>query len=576
MNYFEAKSELIHLLGCNFEVLSADEFRKRVKKAKLAWHPDKTNRDPSKTELFIRLDNAYKIYCKGPNYDPENDDLSGTSAQTDPDFDLFCHETWDETFNTEDDSDDDFVFTPSPKKNFNIPIYLEHYLRSKSNRRAGKLFLLFCELAEGVLLENYLKNAADIDTCFYFHTRTNKDIACAVAKYKNDYRVCDIKKRLRKADIKNELNIAYAVKYSQLLIACKEKMGEPKFAREGIKIPEDKTNKFNMKQFVDYAISHEITEYFELMYEYAHLALPCDRLNVTKDHEDDHSAELENAHSYLYVPDRARYAKNAIQCVTAKLYQQLKLMSNNDYLALRISEIGNQLLENNNCKLFGEAMYYFEHIIGLNKFRNVSKTILSTFCIGEPKRRYVALQGQFGSGKSTFAALFKELFNGITININVSRDRLPFYLGSAIGKRYILFDDVKGFRFVYPPALPTGYGISNLDDIRDHLDGHIDVQLEKKNQNPVSQKFPPGIITLNNYIIPKSLKERILTFKFSNNNLYTVHRPKITVESLVIALIMHDLVIADSYVIDHISTMTTKWKTQHASACDCLKVSEPL
>ncbi|GBL80241.1 hypothetical protein AVEN_177397-1, partial [Araneus ventricosus] len=84
-----------------------------------------------------------------------------------------------------------------------------------------------------------------------------------------------------------------------------------------------------------------------------------------------------------------------------------------------------------------------------------------------------------------------------------------FYLCQAIGKRFILFDGVKG-RSLGSENLPSGPGFANLDDLRDHIDGHVEVQLEKKNMQPISQVFPCEIITCNDYHIHQSLKERIV------------------------------------------------------------------
>ena len=66
--------------------------------------------------------------------------------------------------------------------------------------------------------------------------------------------------------------------------------------------------------------------------------------------------------------------------------------------------------------------------------------------------------------------------------------------------------------------LPLGLGVSNLDNLRDHLDGHVPVNLERKHQNKNAQVFPPGLITMNEYKIPQTLRVRCKQIiEFRNN-----------------------------------------------------------
>ncbi|GBN69655.1 Large T antigen [Araneus ventricosus] len=96
----------------------------------------------------------------------------------------------------------------------------------------------------------------------------------------------------------------------------------------------------------------------------------------------------------------------------------------------------------------------------------------------------------------------------VYLYVNIDKQRLPFCLGQAIGKRFALFDDVKG-RPEEGSELTQGWGFYNIDDLRHHIDGRVDVQLKKKNQQPVSQVSSSGIITCNDYVVPESVKQRV-------------------------------------------------------------------
>ena len=147
--------------------------------------------------------------------------------------------------------------------------------------------------------------------------------------------------------------------------------------------------------------------------------------------------------------------------------------------------------------------------------------------------------------------------------------RQPFYLGSAIGKRFVLFDDVKGYRTKHA-KLPTGNGISNLDDLREHLDGKIEVQLEKKNQNPVNQVFPQGIITMNEYEIPNSLKLRLKVIKFPPSAIFSLHRFPITMDTIFIAMAMDNLIPCDADFISYAVRKKDHWLLKHKELCNCM------
>ncbi|KAG8190045.1 hypothetical protein JTE90_023017, partial [Oedothorax gibbosus] len=109
---------------------------------------------------------------------------------------------------------------------------------------------------------------------------------------------------------------------------------------------------------------------------------------------------------------------------------------------------------------------------------------------GEPKKRYTALTGEYNCGKTSIGFAFLKLFSGVSINCNIDFGRIGFFLGESIGQRFVLFDDA------------SSKGMKNLDELRDHLDGRIQVQLEKNcYEEPIMQTFPAGIITSNHELL---------------------------------------------------------------------------
>ncbi|GIY04957.1 hypothetical protein CDAR_565071 [Caerostris darwini] len=159
--------------------------------------------------------------------------------------------------------------------------------------------------------------------------------------------------------------------------------------------------------------------------------------------------------------------------------------------------------------------------------------ILESFNCGEPKQQYTALIGDFNYGKTSLAYSFLSLFTGTSINCNLEYGRIGFFLGESINQRFVLFDDV------------SNKGFKNLDELRDHLDGRVPVLLEKKNMQPLLQKFPAGIIT-SNLPLPGNLRVRVREFKLENFDLKG-HEYQMDCNVLFIVLVMWNLILAESF-----------------------------
>ncbi|AFU25611.2 large T antigen [Alphapolyomavirus apaniscus] len=143
-------------------------------------------------------------------------------------------------------------------------------------------------------------------------------------------------------------------------------------------------------------------------------------------------------------------------------------------------------------------------------FENIDDVVLKILQLiveNVPKKRNILFRGPINSGKTTFAAALLNLLGGKTLNINCPADKLAFELGCAIDQYFVIFEDVKG-QIALNKKLQPGQGVSNLDNLRDHLDGSIKVNLEKKHVNKKSQIFPPSLVTMNEYLLPETLYTR--------------------------------------------------------------------
>lgn len=565
------------LLNCNIEQLEFNELKKLIRKRHLQWHPDKNPDNPNLyRDKWISLFKSWKYYLKHvvnvsesqpstSSEEPDNDNLFSDSE-------VFSDEDMD--YNQTPYSDD-FFYT-SPTKDFKQPESHKNYYRSATNRRAGKSFIIYC-LATDL---DFLKTVYDKYNCLcdyfgIFKFYTNKSLCGALLSTLNEYRILDIKKNCKAVNLKI-FKIEYCVKFKSFIEFCVQTHGEPCY--EPCNDARGKTKKqitqvFNNNLIVSYAISHNVTNVLTLMSMYSHLAKPCIYSNAENDHLEEHSEHLENAISFNYLGDRKRAATNAVNCVIADRFQQTLHEKPWSFIERKVKEYSDKLYVIDDVENLIGSAYLYSHVI-FKKFKPLSLIIFNTFTEGRPRRRWTILKGPYKSGKTSYAAAICKFFEGVNINVNVDKNRLSFFLGNAIGRRFVLFDDVKG-RSV-DNTLTSGYGFKNLDDLRDHLDGHTEVLLEKKNQQPLEQIFPPGIITCNDYFIEPALLERVNgPIKLKPSPLFADHEMIVTPEIIFLGLVLHNIVPVEGYVMEFISKKLFDWKKTHSSTCDCLDKVRP-
>ncbi|GBN84294.1 hypothetical protein AVEN_16614-1 [Araneus ventricosus] len=370
------------------------------------WHPDK-NPDAFKEE-FIELQQAWMVF---------NKDQSGArqSQSSGFEYDSFV---WNDPPSEEEEEYNPTLFSEeffisSPEKTFAVPDELRCFFRSGSNRRDG-----------------------DVLGFIGWSTRTNEEIIVVFIHFNYERRLVDVKKDLRKTNIALA-QLFYCVKFNKF---CYERYGDLtiKYCIPEERLPtKPETSKFNLKQLVDFALSHQINGVFHLLYEYTHLGQPCDRApsEITKDHEDDHEEHCENALVFTHVSDRKRIAKNAIDSVFAHSYMILKKEKPQEYLDRHCNEIANSVLEVDDCTLFGEADFYARY--HLKKIKTVTLLIYSIPFLTENEN--LIKQPPDATSSSDSDPDFPPSPRPQTHGLRPSRGSIPRTLFSPPTSRYSIF-----------------------------------------------------------------------------------------------------------------------------------------
>lgn len=237
---------------------------------------------------------------------------------------------------------------------------------------------------------------------------------------------------------------------------------------------------------------------------------PCGRLKRKwiGGHCDDHVLQHNNAKIFIQMKDQKRVCQGAVDIVLAEARYRALTSTRNEQLMERMKEVMESVKEILHDDDDTDELICAILILGMIiPDVDCIGDILQTLVENPPKRRYFVFRGPVNSGKTTVAAAFLNLCGGTSLNINGCPDRLPFELGCAIDCFMVLFEDVMGSA-PEGSKLKSGIGVRNLDSLRDHLEGSVPVNLEKKHQNKVSQIFPPGIITMNDYILPQTIYVR--------------------------------------------------------------------
>ncbi|QLH64630.1 LT Antigen [California sea lion polyomavirus 2] len=283
---------------------------------------------------------------------------------------------------------------------------------------------------------------------------------------------------------------------------------------------EDPTNKpppgLNWVQLSEFAVQIKCEDPLLLMGIYLDFAKPlgnCTKCSarILKLHYQNHEKQHENAILFKECKSQKNACQQAVDAYMASKRLMLLESSRQDILCEKFNEMFEKMED-----VFVSSIPIIQHMAGvawlsclLPDIDDLVVQLLQYFVDNIPKRRYVCFKGPINSGKTTLAAALLNLVSGKTLNINCPSDKLNFELGCAIDQFIVVFEDVKGQIGENKNLIP-GQGMHNLDNLRDHLDGSVKVNLERKHMNKRSQIFPPGIITMNEYQIPLTLQARFV------------------------------------------------------------------
>ncbi|AKT44372.1 large T-antigen [Erythrura gouldiae polyomavirus 1] len=227
-------------------------------------------------------------------------------------------------------------------------------------------------------------------------------------------------------------------------------------------------------------------------------------------HVEAHKLHHINAKLFIQLREQKRACQGAVDTVLAERRFKTLTMTREDQFNERIDTVLASMKDMlDSVQDTNELCCAIQILNILIKDPQAIADTIRTLVKNPPKRRYFVFRGTVNTGKTTVAAAILNLLTGASLNINGNPERLQFELGCAIDQMMVLFEDVKGQpEEDYEPYLPRGMGMANLDNLRDHLEGAVPVNLERKHQNKVSQIFPPGIITMNHYKIPLTVRVR--------------------------------------------------------------------
>nr|QKX49051.1 large T antigen [Polyomavirus sp.] len=315
--------------------------------------------------------------------------------------------------------------------------------------------------------------------------------------------------------------------FMQKLIDVFTKMESVEITFSNLNVDGNLDKQFNYALLNEFACKHNISDTLLLLATYKRFSVLTDECpdcafakeNITIEqakkrklggHLDDHMEHHSNAKLFMQLREQKRACQGAVDAVLAERRYKTATMTREELFQERVetvlANIKKLLDERETTDALCCAIYLLNMLI---KEPKAISDIIITLVKNPPKRRYFVFRGAVNTGKTTVAAAILNLLTGASLNINGSAERLQFELGCAIDQMMVLFEDVKGIpEDDYEPYLPRGMGMVNLDNLRDHLEGAVPVNLERKHQNKVAQIFPPGIITMNHYKIPLTVRVR--------------------------------------------------------------------
>lgn len=387
------------------------------------------------------------------------------------------------------------ALSPVKKIRLDMPRFAKPFLRSEMNKRAGRTFFLAFLLVKLELVVTFFRDLMPKHIQSGSYKKGSDVLGYALVELHENLKAQELLTMLQeKQIIVSTPVVCEHVKDLDLSAFSKFLYGNFNLQNSDYYTAPDK-KMFNYKLFTDYAIKRKIKSPYTLTYEYSELSKDDSEFHL------EHPGHLENAKLYVKLANRFKHSSAACKVFQAYQTEMIEQFSNEQFI---VNEI-NSIIENS-LAMSDEEFYDYYARAHLTKTMYGTATCSKLLYFGFlyfqkalPRKRWIALFEENDAGASSIANAFKELFNGVNININVKDEtRRCFQLGMAIGRRYVIFDDVRG------------PGFTNLDTcMRDALDGRHKIILEPKYRDPVEQFFPPGMITTKSYMFTEVLKKRI-------------------------------------------------------------------
>ncbi|AOW44159.1 large T antigen [Polyomavirus sp.] len=301
--------------------------------------------------------------------------------------------------------------------------------------------------------------------------------------------------------------------------------------------PEEAQKNVSWKMIAEYASNIGCDDVFLLLglyLEFANEVASCKKCDekIVSDHFEYHKDHHSNAVLFVDCKNQKAICQQAVDGVLAQKRVETSQLTRKEQLERRFKNhfekmellFGARSSVDLNYYMAGVA--WFQCLFPGQDIKDLILEFLECMVDNIPKRRFWLFIGPVNTGKTTLAAALLDLCGGKSLNVNMPFDKINFELGVAIDQFLVVFEDVKGSKSDNKD-LPTGQGINNLDNLRDHLDGAVKVNLEKKHLNKKTQIFPPGIVTCNEYYIPVTLRVRFcrkLRFSFNRNQFFALKR----------------------------------------------------
>nr|BAC81941.1 large T [JC polyomavirus] len=536
----EESMELMDLLGLDRSAWgNIPVMRKAYLKKCKELHPDKGG-DEDKMKrmnfLYKKMEQGVKVAhqpdfgtwnsSEVPTYGTDEWESWWNTFNEKWDEDLFCHE---EMFASDDENTGSQHSTPPKKKKKvedpkDFPVDLHAFLSQAvfSNRTVAsfavyttkeKAQILYKKLMEKYSVTFISRHGFGSHNILFFLTPHRHRVSAI-----NNYcqKLCTFSFLICKGVNKEYLFYSalcrqpYAVVEESIQGGLKEHDFNPEEPEE--------TKQVSWKLVTQYALDTKCEDVFLLMGMYLDFQenpLQCKKCEKKDqpNHFNHHEKHYYNAQIFADSKNQKSICQQAVDTVAAKQRVDSIHMTREEMLVERFNFLldkmdlifgahGNAVLEQ---YMAGVAWI---HCL-LPQMDTVIYEFLKCIVLNIPKKRYWLFKGPIDSGKTTLAAALLDLCGGKSLNVNMPLERLNFELGVGIDQFMVVFEDVKGIG-AESRDLPSGHGISNLDCLRDYLDGSVKVNLERKHQNKRTQVFPPGIVTMNEYSVPRTLQARFV------------------------------------------------------------------